>query len=259
MENKIVVITGSTSGIGLGLARKFAENRACLVINGIATAKSIIDITAELKTLGAKEVFFSAANLAEPKQIELMFNDIIQKFGTIDVLINNAGIQFVSAIEDFPIEKWELITRINLIASFYTMKYTIPFMKRKSWGRIINMASAHALVASPLKSAYVAAKHGLLGLTKTAALELAEHNITVNAICPGYVDTPLVTGQLADTARLKNISTQEVIEQILLKSQATKKFIQVDEVAALALFLCQEEAKSITGASMTIDGGWTAA
>lgn len=259
MKNKIVVITGSTSGIGLGIAKKFAQSRARLVINGIATADSIVDTIKELKTLGAEQVIFSDANLSKPEQIEIMFDKIIKELGTLDILINNAGIQFVSSIEDFPPEQWELIMRINLIASFYTIKHAIPLMKNRKWGRIVNIASAHALVASPLKSAYVAAKHGLLGLTKTAALELAEHDITVNAICPGYVDTPLVAGQLANTARLKNISEQEVVEQILLKSQATKKFIKIDEIAALAHFLCSQEAKSITGASLAIDGGWTAA
>ncbi|MGI4776170.1 MAG: 3-hydroxybutyrate dehydrogenase [Janthinobacterium lividum] len=258
MKNKIVVVTGSTSGIGLGIAKRFAQSQAYIVINGLIATESLKNIKAELEILGAGRVFYSDADLAKPEQIKDMFDQIIEEFGTIDILINNAGIQFVSPLEDFPPEKWEAILRVNLIASFYTMKYTIPIMKKNKWGRIINIASTHALVASPFKSAYVAAKHGLLGLTKAAALELAEQNITVNAICPGYVNTPLVAGQVADTAKLKKISEQEVIEKIMLGSQATKKFVKISEIAALALFLCGEDAGSITGASLSMDGGWTA-
>ncbi|CAF1432959.1 unnamed protein product [Rotaria sordida] len=187
-----------------------------------------------------------------------MFEAILNKFGKLDILVNNAGIQFVSLIEDFPEEKWEEIIRVNMISSFYTIKYAIPIMKQNGWGRIINIASAHALVASPFKSAYVTAKHGLLGLTKTVALEVAEHNITVNAICPGYVKTPLVMNQIADTAKLKNISEEAVLREVILKSQATKKFVEIDEIAKMVIFLCDEKASSITGSSLLIDGGWTA-
>lgn len=186
-----------------------------------------------------------------------MFDEILTKFNTIDVLVNNAGVQFVAPIDEFPAEKWESIMRIDLIASFYTIKYALPIMKQNKFGRIINIASAHAVVASPYKSAYVAAKHGLAGLTKTVALEVAQSGITVNAICPGYVQTPLVRNQVADTAKARNISEEEVVQKIILSAQATKKFVEIEEIAAFAEFLCKPEASSITGALLSIDGGWT--
>jgi len=257
MKDKVVIITGSTSGIGLGIAKKFASSGAKIVINGFAEVKQVNEITQELKSLGANEVLFDGANLSKPEEIDSMFKNVINQFQAVDILVNNAGIQFVSPIEDFPPEKWEAIMRVDLIASFYTIKNAIPHMKKKKWGRIINIASAHALVASPFKSAYVAAKHGMLGLTKTVALEVAKDNITVNAICPGYVKTPLVLGQVADTAKARGMSEEEVIDKIILGAQATKKFVEIEEVASLAYYLCSKEAASITGTSLSMDGGWT--
>ena len=257
MKDKVVIITGSTSGIGFGIAKKFAINGAKIVINGFVQAKQVNEIIQELKSLGANEVLFDGANLSKPEEIESMFKNVINKFQAIDILVNNAGIQFVSPIEDFPPEKWEAIIRVDLIASFYTIKNAIPHMKKKKWGRIINIASAHALVASPFKSAYVAAKHGMLGLTKTAALEVAKDGITVNAICPGYVKTPLVLGQISDTAKARDMSEEEVIDKIILGAQATKKFVEIEEVASLVYYLCSNEAASITGTSLSMDGGWT--
>lgn len=258
MKNKVVIVTGSTSGIGLGIAKNFAINGANLVIHGFADTELVKKIASDLKALGAKEVLYHSADLSLPDEIKAMFDIIIKQFGTIDILINNAGIQFVSPIEDFPPEKWESILRIDLIASFYTIKYAIPIMKKNNWGRIINIASAHGLVASPFKSAYVAAKHGLIGLTKTVALEVAEYGITVNALCPGYVQTPLVMSQIANTAKVRNISEEEVINKIILGSQATKEFVKIDEISAFVSFLCSNEAASTTGAALSIDGGWTA-
>lgn len=257
MQNKVVVITGSTSGIGLGIAKKFASHGAKLVINGFAPEEQVTEIIKELIMIGAGRVIYENADLSKPDEINQMFQNIVEKYNTVDVLINNAGIQFVSPIEEFPPEKWESIMRINLIASFYTIKNVVPLMKKNNWGRIINIASAHALVASPFKSAYVAAKHGVLGLTKTVALEVAKNNVTANAICPGYVKTPLVLGQIKDTAKARGMSEEEVIEKIILGSQATKKFVEIEELAALAYFLCSNEAASITGTALPIDGGWT--
>ncbi|GAB4164216.1 MAG: 3-hydroxybutyrate dehydrogenase [Rickettsiaceae bacterium] len=257
MKGKVVVITGSTSGIGLGIAQKFASSGTNLVINGFADAQQASELVKNLKSLGANEVIFEGADLSKPEDINSMFKNIVQHFHTIDILINNAGIQFVSPIEDFPPEKWEAIMRVDLIAAFYTIKNAIPYMKKNKWGRIVNIASAHALVASPFKSAYVAAKHGMLGLTKAVALEVAQNGVTVNSICPGYVKTPLVLGQVANTARARNMTEEEVIDKIILGAQATKKFVEIEEVASLAYYLCTNEAASITGASLSMDGGWT--
>lgn len=257
--NKVAIITGSTSGIGLGIAKEFAKGNMQIVINGFAQPEMLAEIKNDLEKLGATKVFYQGANLSHPEEIKNMFDNIIKEFGKVDILVNNAGIQHVSPIEDFPPEKWEAIMRIDLIASFYTIKYAIPYMKKNMWGRIINIASAHALVASPFKSAYVAAKHGLLGLTKTVALEVAEHKITVNAICPGYVKTSLVLGQVADTAKARGIPEEEVIKKVVLAAQATKRFVEIEEIAAMATFLCSDAAASITGTNLSIDGGWTAA
>ncbi|PCJ24941.1 MAG: SDR family oxidoreductase [Rickettsiales bacterium] len=257
MKNKVVVVTGSTSGIGLGIAKRFSKSGAHLVINGFADSGEIKKISEELMADGAAGVIHEGADLTKPAEIDQMFANILDKFGKIDVLINNAGIQFVSPIEEFPPEKWEAIIRIDLIASFYTIKNVVPIMKKNGWGRIINIASAHGLVASPFKSAYVAAKHGMLGLTKTVALEVAEHGITVNSICPGYVKTPLVLEQVADTAKARGISEESVIKDVLLAAQATKKFVEIEEIASLAHYLCSKEAASITGTALSMDGGWT--
>lgn len=258
MQNKLVLVTGSTSGIGLGIAKKFAENGNKIIINGFGSEETIANAVMELRSIGAKDVIYSAADLSDPVAIEGMFRDIHTKAGDVDILINNAGIQFVSPIEDFPSDKWESIIRLDLISAFYTIKHVIPAMKKKNWGRVINIASAHGLVASPFKSAYVAAKHGIVGLTKTVALETAQNSITVNAICPGYVRTPLVLNQVANTAKARNMSEEDVIKNIILGAQATKKFVEISEIASLSAYLASEEASSITGTAIPIDGGWTA-
>jgi 3-hydroxybutyrate dehydrogenase len=258
MQDKIVLITGSTSGIGLEIAKHFAKLKAKIIINGLEKEDIVQKVVIELKALGASDILYHSANLANPTEIAQMFEAVDKKFGKLDVLVNNAGIQFVSPIESFPDDKWEAIIRINMISSFYTIKYAVPMMKKNGWGRIINMGSAHSLIASPFKSAYVAAKHGLLGMTKSIALELAEHNITVNAICPGYVKTPLVVNQIADTAKARNMTEEAVIRDVILASQATKKFVEIDEIANLVIFLCDDRAASITGVPLSIDGGWTA-
>jgi len=258
MKDKVVVITGSTSGIGFGIASKFAKNGAKLVINGFASESEVNKISADLIALGAVDVLFSAADLSKPSEIDNMFKNVIQKYQRIDVLVNNAGIQFVSPIEDFPPEKWEMIVRVDLIAAFYTIKNVIPIMTEQKWGRVINIASAHALVASPFKSAYVAAKHGMIGLTKSVALEVAQKGITVNSICPGYVKSPLVMNQIADTAKARSMSEEDVIKNVILGVQATKKFVEIEEVAEFVYFLASDSASSITGAALSIDGGWTA-
>lgn len=257
MGNKVVLVTGSTSGIGEGIAKAFAGEGHNIILNGFGERESIEKIKKEIIGLGAKEVFYVPADLSEPKEINSAFDSILEKFGRIDILVNNAGIQFVSPIEDFPPEKWEEIIRVNLISSFYTIKRALPEMKKSGWGRIINIASCHGLVASPFKSAYVAAKHGIVGLTKSVALEAGPFSVTVNAICPGYVKTPLVLNQIADTARVRGISEEEVVKKVLLEPQATGRFVEIEEIAELAKFLCSEKSGSVTGAALTIDGGWT--
>lgn len=252
-----VVVTGSTSGIGLGIARAFAAEGANLLINGFGPADEIETIRKELESHGGK-VIYHAADMTKPAEIADMIATAISEFGGIDVLVNNAGIQYVAPIEEFPIEKWDQIIAINMSSAFHTMRAAIPNMKGKKSGRIINIASAHGLVASPFKSAYVTAKHGIMGLTKTAALELAEHGVTVNAICPGYVLTPLVEKQIPDTAKARGITEEQVKRDVLLASQATKEFVTVEQVAACAIYLASDAAKQITGTHISIDGGWTA-
>ena len=258
LKGKTAVITGSTSGIGLGLAHGLADAGVNLVINGFGDKD---EIEAERKELEGKGIqcIYHGADMTKPEEIEDLINTAEQTFGGIDILINNAGIQHVSKIEEFPDAKWEAIIAINLSSSFYTTKHTIPLMKKQGWGRVINMVSAHGLVASPFKSAYVSAKHGMIGFTKTIALEVAEDNITVNAICPGYVRTPLVEGQIADTAKARGITEDQVINDVLLKAQHTKKFVEVEHLAGLAKFLCSDDAANVTGTHISMDGGWTAA
>ncbi len=255
---KSVVVTGSTSGIGLAIATAFAEGGANVVINGFGAADEIEAIRARLDGLGAGRVVYHPADMTRPAEIADLIETAAAAFGGVDILVNNAGIQHVEKIEDFPVEKWDQIIAINLSSSFHTIRAAIPHMKRKGWGRIINVASAHGLVASPFKSAYVAAKHGIMGLTKTVALEIAEDGITANAICPGYVLTPLVEKQIPDTARARGISEAEVKSDVMLKLQPTKEFVTVEEVAAIALFLASDAAKSINGTHISVDGGWTA-
>ena len=257
MKHKVALITGSTSGIGHGIAKHLASLGCNIALHGFGSPEEILKIVQEIESTHKVKCKHYAADMMIPDQIEEMMESINKDFGSIDILVNNAGIQVVSPIESFPNDKWESIIRIDLIASFYTIKHAVPIMKAKGWGRIINIASAHAIVASPFKSAYIAAKHGLLGLSKTVALEVAEHNITVNAICPGYVKTPLVMKQIPDTAKARGISEEAVIRDVILASHANKKFVEVDEVAAFVGFLCSNAASSITGAGLSIDGGWT--
>lgn len=258
LSGKTAIITGSTSGIGLGIAKSLADEGVNIVLNGIAQRDNIRELESDIQSRGVK-CFYHGADMSKPAEIENLIAEAHKKFGAIDILINNAGIQFVSPVEDFPPEKWDAIIAINLSSAFHMIRKTVPLMKQQGWGRIVNIASAHALVASPYKSAYVAAKHGIYGLTKSVALELAEHNITVNAVCPGYVKTPLVENQIADTAKARNMTPEQVVNDVLLKAQHTKKFVEIEDVAALVKFLCSNAAQNITGSAQSIDGGWTAA
>ncbi|MDZ4348904.1 MAG: 3-hydroxybutyrate dehydrogenase [Xanthomonadaceae bacterium] len=258
LAKKTALITGSTSGIGLGIARALAASGANIILNGFGDAAEIEATRLELADSHGVTVRYSGADMTRPDEIEAMMEEAIAEFGCVDVLVNNAGIQFVSPIEDFPIAKWDAIIAINLTSAFHTTRLAVPAMKKKGWGRIINLASAHALVASPFKAAYVAAKHGIAGLTKTVALETAQSGITVNAICPGYVRTPLVEKQIPDTAKARGITEEEVIRDVMLAAQPTKQFVGIDQVGSLARYLCSDDAASITGAILPIDGGWVA-
>ena len=258
LKGKTALITGSTSGIGLGIARAMAGAGANVVLNGMGDAAEIEKLRAGLEKDFGVRVVYHGADMTKPEQIRDMCAKAAEMFGAVDILVNNAGIQFVSPIQDFPEDKWNAIIAINMSSAFHTIKACVPMMRGRGWGRIVNVASAHGLVASPFKSAYVTAKHGIMGLTKTIALETARDNITVNAICPGYVLTPLVEGQIRDQAKAHKLPEDQVIEKVILDPQPTKKFVQIDEVAKLALFLCADEAQGITGASLPIDGGWTA-
>ncbi|WP_419952022.1 3-hydroxybutyrate dehydrogenase [Methylobacterium sp.] len=258
LTSKTAIVTGSTSGIGLAYARAFAKEGANVVINGFGKPEDIEKERAGIETDFGVKAAYSPADLTKPGEIEGLIRLGEETFGSVDVLVNNAGVQFVSPIEDFPPEKWEQIIALNLSSAFYTMRYAIPGMKARGWGRIINTASAHSLVASPFKSAYVSAKHGIAGLTKTAALELATHGITVNCISPGYVWTPLVEAQIPDTMKARGMTKEQVMNDVLLAAQPTKQFVTVEQVAALAVFLCSDGASQITGANIPMDGGWTA-
>jgi 3-hydroxybutyrate dehydrogenase len=253
LQGKVALVTGSTSGIGLAIAKALAAEGARLMINGFGEPA---DIERECAELGA---IHDGADMSKPGEIERMMKRCGDELGEPDILVNNAGIQYVSAVEEFPPEKWDAIIAINLSSAFHTTRHAIPPMKRKQWGRVINTASAHSLVASPNKSAYVAAKHGIAGFTKTVALETARDGITVNAISPGYVWTPLVEQQIPDTMKTRGLTREQVMNDVLLAAQPTKRFVTPEEVAALALFLCRDEARSITGANLSMDGGWTAA
>ena len=258
-KGKVALVTGSTSGIGLAIARAYAAEGAVICINGFGDPAAIEKERSGIeKDFGVKAIY-SGADMSKGDQTQAMVTDAIKQLGAVDILVNNAGIQFVSPVEKLPPEKWEQILAINLSSAFYASRAAIPGMKAKKWGRIINTASAHALIASPFKSAYVAAQHGLAGFTKSVALETATFGITANAICPGYVWTPLVEKQIPDTMAARGLTREQVINDVLLHAQPTKQFVTVDEVAALAVYLAGDMARSITGAIISIDGGWTAA
>ncbi len=248
LQGKRALVTGSTSGIGLAMAKALRDEGAEVILNGLSDADEIAQLQQELCA------GYNGANLMDPAAIEDMFAAI----GPIDILINNAGMQHVAPVEDFPVDKWNAVIALNLTAAFHTTRLAVPGMKEKGWGRIINTASAHSLTASPFKSAYNASKHAIAGFTKTIALELATSGVTANCISPGYVWTPLIEGQIPDTMKARGLTREQVINDVLLAKQPTKKFVQPHEVAAIAVFLCREEAGNVTGANWSIDGGWTA-
>ena len=258
LAGKTAIVTGSTSGIGLGIARAFAAAGMNIVLNGFGDKAEVEAIRTELAKSYDVKIAYSAADMSKPDEITAMVGDAHIAFGKVDVLVNNAGIQHVEAIETFPVAKWDAIIAINLSSAFHATRAVIPEMKARKWGRIINIASAHGLVASPFKSAYVAAKHGIVGLTKTAALETAEHGITVNAICPGYVLTPLVQKQIPETAKARGLTEEQVIKDVLLYAQPTRQFVTTEQLGALAVFLCTQAAGSMTGTALPVEGGWTA-
>jgi len=258
LKGKTALITGSTSGIGLGIAHALAKQNANIVLNGFGDPKEIEALLKEISGMTKGKTIYSDADMSKPAEIKKMMDEAAKEFGGVDILVNNAGIQFVHPLEDFPDDKWEAIIAINLSAAFYTTKAVLAYMKEKKWGRIINIASAHGLVASPFKSAYVAAKHGMVGLTKVTALEAATFGPTCNAICPGYTWTPLVEKQIKDTAISRGIPESEVIEKVMLVEHATKRFTTIEELAGTAVFLCSPAADNMTGTTLSIDGGWTA-
>ncbi len=257
LKQRSAIVTGSTSGIGLGIARAFAEQGADVMLNGFGNADEIEFTRAEIERTCRVQVRYSNADMSQPEQIRAMAADAERAFGKVDIVVNNAGIQHVAPVEEFPTEKWDAILAINLSSAFHLVRAVVPGMKARRFGRIVNIASAHGLTASPFKSAYVAAKHGLIGLSKTIALEVAEFGITSNTICPGYVKTPLVDQQIAGQAKAHGISEADVVRDVLLVHQARKDFVRVDELAALAVFLASEHAASMTASAITMDGGWT--
>lgn len=258
LKGKTALVTGSTSGIGRAIAEQYAAQGAHIVLNGFGDPAEIELLRASMERQYDVHVVYEGADLAHPEAIEAMMDYAIARFGAIDILVNNAGVQHVAPIDQFPPGKWDAILAVNLSASFHTIRMALPAMKQRGWGRIINIASAHALVASPYKAAYVAAKHGIAGLTKAVALEVATQGITMNAICPGYVWTPLVERQIPETAKARGITPEQVVSDVLLHAQPTKQFVTVEQVAALALFLASDAAASMTGAIIPLDGGWTA-
>lgn len=257
-SRRTVIVTGSTSGIGRGIATHLATAGYDVMMNGFGDPDEIEALRTNLESLSARKVGYSPTDVSKVKGIKKLFADTLATLGPVDAVVNNAGIQHVSPIETFPVDKWEQIVAINLSAAFHTTRMAFRSMKERRWGRIVNICSAHGLVASPFKSAYVAAKHGLIGLTKATALEGAEHGIRVNAICPGYVNTDLVKNQISDTSRVRGMSEEKVAQEILLAAQPTKQFVTVEEIAKLTEFLLSSAATSINGAEMKIDGGWTA-
>src|ERR1019366_7043104 len=259
LKTRNAIVTGSTSGIGLAIARALAKEGANIVINGMGDAAAIEAERAAIEKEFGVAAFYSGADMTKPDEIRAMVKEAETKLGPVDILVNNAGVQHVAPIEEFPRENWDMIIAINLSAAFHAMAAAIPGMKARKWGRILSTASAHSLVASPFKSAYVTAKHGIAGLTKTAALELAPFGVTVNCVSPGYVWTPLVEKQIPDTMASRHLTREQVIKDVLLAAQPTKEFVTVEEIAGLAMYLTSDLARSITGAILSIDGGWTAA
>jgi 3-hydroxybutyrate dehydrogenase len=258
LRGKAAIVTGSTSGIGLGIARALAAEGVNVVLNGFGPPDQIKQIRGELESVHGVRTIHSGADMSHPAEIQSMVVETAKIFGSVDILVNNAGIQHVAPIDELPPEKWEAIIAVNLSSAFHTIRAALPGMKANGWGRIVNIASAHGLVASPFKSAYIAAKHGLVGLTKTVALETAGKGVTCNAVCPGYVLTPLVEKQIDDQAKVHQIPRDEVIAKVILERQPSKAFVKIEEVAALTVFLCGDGAASITGTTLSIDGGWTA-
>ena len=258
LKGKNALVTGSTSGIGLGIAEGLAAQGVNLVLNGFGDAKEIEALRAGLAAKFGVKVLYDGADMSKADQIEAMMHKAEKDLGGIDILVNNAGIQHVAPVDEFPVNKWDAIIAINMSSTFHTTRCALAYMKKQGWGRIINIASAHALVASPFKSAYVTAKHGVMGFTKTVALEVAEKGITVNAICPGYVLTPLVEKQIPDTAKARGITEEQVKRDVLLAAQPTKRFVTVEELAGTTIFLCSDAAASITGTNISVEGGWTA-
>lgn len=255
---RTAIVTGSTSGIGLGIARAFADAGMNVVLNGFGDPAAIEELTASIAAESGSQVRYDDADMSDPDEIAAMVEGSRMAFGAIDIIVNNAGIQTVAPIEEFPVDRYDMIMSINMSSAWHLTRLTFADMKARRWGRVINIASAHGLVASPFKSAYVMAKHAVLGLTKTVALEGAEHGVTCNAICPGYVLTPLVEKQIPETAKARGISEEAVVRDVLLASQPTRQFVTVEQVGALALFLASDAAAQITGAALPIDGGWTA-
>ena len=259
LASRNAIVTGSTSGIGLAIAKALAKEGANVMINGFGDAAAIEAERAGIESEFGVKCIYSGADMSKGTEIAAMVKDAEDKLGSVDILVNNAGIQFVSPIEEFPVEKWDQIIAINLSSAFHAIRAAVPGMKTRKWGRIINTASAHSLVASPFKSAYVSAKHGIAGLTKTVGLELATFGVTANCISPGYVWTPLVEKQIPDTMKARNLTREQVINDVLLTAQPTKQFVTVEQVAALTVFLCSDAASQITGTNISMDGGWTAA
>ncbi|MBX9758129.1 MAG: 3-hydroxybutyrate dehydrogenase [Beijerinckiaceae bacterium] len=259
LKSRAALVTGSTSGIGLACARALAREGASVCLNGFGAADEIEAQRSAIESEFGVRCIYNPADMMKPAEIAAMVADTEAAFGSLDVLVNNAGIQFVSPIEDFPLDKWDQIIAINMSSAFHAIRAAVPGMKQRKWGRIVNTASAHSLVASPFKAAYVAAKHGVVGLTKTVALELAAYGVTANCISPGYVWTPLVERQIPDTMKARNMTREDVIDKVLLAAQPTKQFVTVDQVAAALVFLCSDAASQITGTNISMDGGWTAA
>jgi len=258
LKGKTALVTGSTSGIGLGYARALAAEGAAVMINGFGDEAEIKGYVEELKSTSGAGAVYSAADMTRPDEIRGMVADCARELGSPDILICNAGIQHVAPVDEFPPEKWDALIAIILSSTFHAVSAALPAMKEKGWGRIINTGSMHSKVASPFKSAYNAAKHGVDGFTKTVALEVAEQGITANTISPGYVWTPLVEGQIPDTMKARGLTREQVMNDVLLANQPQKKFVTIEQVAALAVFLCRDEASAITGANLSVDGGWTA-